>query len=115
MWHAEAPFPTSAMAGLRICLTDTNEVVRLSAAVTLARYPEHRKSVIAELLAAIGNRMLPTPLRIHALFQLEERHLTAREADLAAPVLKAAQHDADPKVQPVASRVRASLTSTAQK
>jgi hypothetical protein len=115
LWGSATPLSTNAIASLQACLGDTNEIVRLSAVVTLARYPEYRRPVVAELLAAIGSPIMPAPLRVHALYQLEQRHLTASECGPAIPVLQALQHNPNVKIQQVASRVLATLSSPPQK
>ena len=50
---------------------------------------------------------MPAALRIHALQQLEQRHIRQSEFPQAVPVLTAALRDTDPKVRQAASRALA--------
>jgi hypothetical protein len=98
-----------AIANLKTCLSDTNELVRLSAAVTLARRPEFRERVMDQLLASIDSGTLSLDLRIHALHQLWQRRPAGKEIARALPVLQRAQKNPDTRIQQLASRVLASL------
>lgn len=103
------PLAKETVGELKTCLSDTNEVVRLSAAVTLAHRPEFRQSVLDELIAAIRSETMPADLRIHALYQLQQRRPDDAECLRAIPVVQRAQEDSNPNVGQAAARVLASL------
>lgn len=101
--------PPEAITRLAKCLTDTNEVVRLSAAVTLARLPAYRSRVVTNLLAAASSPTLSGALRLHSLRQLGQRQLKLNEFPDAARVLTAAAHDPDASIRQAASRILADI------
>ena len=88
-----SPWPDTAIPTLANCLHDTNEVVRLSAAVSLERSPAHRSQVITNLLAAVSSQTLSPALRRHAVRWLEHCNLRSADSSQAAATLSAAAHE----------------------
>ena len=96
--------PPEAATVLAGCLHDSNEMVRLSAAVAIRRFPEYRREALTNLLAAIASPTLSTPLRLHGIRMLHPWHIDAREFPDATNVLEAATKDKDNEIRRFAAQ-----------
>ncbi len=96
------------------CLDDTNEVIRLSAAVTVLgditpRDPLYRVRALGVLAASLRSSTLSAPLRLHAVRQLGYSHVSLAEAPELLPILAQAALDPDPEVRTLAARILAEI------